>query len=48
MRFLINFLFRLNMIIIIIVLRRFYEIKRLLIFLNVNEINMRINASQFK
>ena len=48
MRFLIDFLLRLNMIIAIIVLRRFCEIKRLLIFLNINEINIRINASQFK
>ncbi len=48
MRFLINFLFRLNMIIVIIILRRFYEIKRLLTFLNVNKINIRINAFQFK
>ncbi len=44
MRFLIDFLFRLNMIIVIIILRRFCEIKRSLIFLNVSEINIRINA----
>ncbi len=48
MRFLIDFLFRLNVIIVIIVLRRFYEIKRSLTFLNVNEINIKVNASQFK
>ena len=48
MRFLIDFLFRLNVIIVIIVLRRFYEIKRSLTFLNVNEINIRVNAFQFK
>ncbi len=48
MRFLINFLLRLNMIIVIIVLRRFCEIKRLLTFFNVNKINMKVNASQFK
>ncbi len=48
MRFLINFLLRLNIIIIIIILRSFYEIKRLLIFLNVNKINIRINTFQFK
>ncbi len=40
MRFLINFLLRLNIIIIIIVLRSFYKIKRLLTFLNVNEIDI--------
>ncbi len=45
MRFLINFLLRFNMIIAIIVLRRFCEIKRSLTFLNVNEIDIRINAS---
>jgi len=45
MRFLINFLLRLNIIIVIIVLRRFYEIKRSLTFLNVNEIDIRINTS---
>ncbi len=48
MRFLINFLLLFNMIIIIIVLRSFYEIKLLLTFLNVNEINIRVNAFQFK
>ncbi len=48
MRFLIDFLLRLNIIIIIIVLRRFYEIKRLLTFLNINKINIKVNASQFK
>ncbi len=44
MRFLVNLLLRLNMIIIIIVLRRFYEIKRSLTFRNVNEIDMRVNT----
>ncbi len=48
MYFLVNLLLRLNMIIIIIVLRRFYEIKRSLTFLNVNEIDIRVNTSQFK
>ncbi len=48
MRFSVDFLFRLNMIIVIIVVRRFCEIKRSLAFLNVNEINIRVNASQFK
>ncbi len=48
MRFLIDFLLRFNMIIAIIVLRSFYEIKRSLTFLNVNEIDIRIDASQFK
>ncbi len=36
------------MIIAIIILKRFYEIKRSLIFFNVNEIDIRVNASQFK
>ncbi len=36
------------MIIAIIVLRRFCEIKRSLTFLNVNKINIRVNAFQFK
>ncbi len=48
MRFLVDFLLRLNIIIVIIVLRRFYEIKRSLTFLNVNEINIKVNAFQFK
>ncbi len=48
MRFLVDFLLRLNMIIAIIILRRFCEIKRSLTFLNVNEIDIRVNASQFK
>ncbi len=48
MRFLVNLLLRFNIIIVIIVLRRFCEIKRLLTFLNVNEIDIRVNASQFK
>ena len=48
MCFLVNFLLRLNVIIVIIVLKRFYEIKWSLIFLNVNKINIRVNASQFK
>ncbi len=48
MRFLVNFSLRLNIIIVIIVLRRFYEIKRSLTFFNVNKIDIRINASQFK
>ncbi len=47
MRFSVNFLLRLNVIIVIIVLRRFYEIKRSLTFLNVNEIDIRVNTSQF-
>ncbi len=48
MRFLVDFLLRFNIIIVIIVLRRFCEIKQSLTFLNVNEIDMRVNASQFK
>ncbi len=48
MRFSVDFLLRLNVIIAIIVLKRFCEIKRSLIFFNVNEINIRVNASQFK
>ncbi len=37
-----------NMIIIIIILKSFCEIKRSLTFLNINEIDIRIDASQFK
>ncbi len=48
MRFSVDLLFRLNIIIVIIVLRRFYEIKRSLIFLKINEINMKVDAFQFK
>ncbi len=44
MRFLVDFLLRLNVIIVIIILRRFCEIKRSLIFLNVNEIDIRVDA----
>jgi len=36
------------MIIIIIILKSFCEIKRSLTFLNINEIDIRIDASQFK
>ena len=38
----------LNMTIAIIVLKSFCKIEWLLTFLNINEINIRINASQFK
>ncbi len=38
----------LNMIIAIIVLKSFCEIKQSLTFLNVNEINIKVDASQFK
>ncbi len=48
MRFSVDFLLRFNMIIVIIVLRSFCEIKRSLTFLNVNEIDIRVDASQFK
>ncbi len=48
MRFSVGFLLRLNMIIAIIVLRSFCEIERSLTFLNVNEIDIRVDASQLK
>ncbi len=37
-----------NMTIIIIILKSFCKIKQSLTFLNINEINIRVNASQFK
>ncbi len=48
MQFSVNSSLWLNMIIAIIVLKSFCEIEWSLTFLNVNEINIRINAFQFK
>ncbi len=48
MQFSVDSSLRLNMIIIIIVLKSFCKIEWSLTFLNVNEIDIRINASQFK
>ncbi len=48
MRFLVDLLLRFNIIIAVIILRSFYEIKRLLAFFNVNKINIKVNTSQFK
>ncbi len=48
MQFSVNSSLRLNIIIAIIVLKSFCKIEWSLIFLNINEINIRIDASQFK
>ncbi len=48
MQFSVNSSLWFNMTIAIIVLKSFCEIKWSLIFLNVNEINIRVDASQFK
>ncbi len=48
MQFLVDSSLRLNMTITIIVLKSFCKIEWLLTFLNVNEINIRVDASQFK
>ncbi len=48
MQFSVNSSLQLNMTITIIVLKSFCKIERLLTFLNINEIDIRINASQFK
>jgi len=48
MQFSVDSSLQLNMIIIIIVLKSFCKIEWSLTFLNVNEIDIRINASQFK
>ncbi len=48
MQFSVDSLLQLNMIITIIVLKSFCKIEWSLTFLNINEINIRIDASQFK
>jgi superfamily I DNA and/or RNA helicase len=48
MHFSVNSSLRFNMIIAIIVLKSFCEIKWFLTFFNINEIDIRIDASQFK
>ena len=48
MQFSVNSSLQLNMTITIIVLKSFCKIEWLLTFLNINEIDIRINASQFK
>ncbi len=48
MQFSVNSSLQLNMIITIIILKSFCKIEWSLTFLNVNEINIRVNASQFK
>ena len=48
MQFSVNFLLRFNIIIAIIILKSFYKIEWSLTFLNINKINIRIDASQFK
>ncbi len=48
MQFSVDSSLQLNMTITIIVLKSFCKIEWLLIFLNINEIDIRVNASQFK
>ena len=48
MQFSVDFSLQLNTIIAIIVLKSFCKIKWSLTFFNVNEINIRVDASQFK
>ena len=48
MQFSVNSSLQLNMTITIIVLKSFCKMKQSLTFLNINEIDIKVNASQFK